>query len=53
MFTFLNLQAQTQYCVQSIGIYSVLEKYRVEPEVTCGESVLIQTDGEEDKFGYY
>ena len=46
MFTFQNLQAQVQYCVQSIGIYRVIEGFRAEPEITCGEGILIQTDGE-------
>ena len=46
MFMFQNLQAQVLYCVQSIGIYRVTEGFRTEPEVTCGESVSILTDGE-------
>ena len=46
MFLFQNLQAQVQYCVQSIGVYRVIEDFRAEPEITCGESSLIQTDGE-------
>ena len=46
MFVFQNLQAQVQYCVQSIGIYRVIEDFTAEPEVTSGESVLVQTDGE-------
>ena len=46
IFVFQNLQAQVQYCVQSIGIYRVIEEFRVEPEITCGGSVSIQTDSE-------
>ena len=46
IFVFQNLQAQVQYCVQSIGTYRVIEEFRAEPEVTFGGSVLIQTDGE-------
>ena len=44
---FQNLQAHVQYCVQSIGTYRVIEEFRAEPEVTCGGSVSIQTDGGE------
>ena len=46
IFVFQNLQAQVQYCVQSIGIYRVIEEFRVEPEITCGGSISIQTDSE-------
>jgi hypothetical protein len=46
IFVFQNLQAQVQYCVQSIGIYRMIEEFRAEPEITCGESISIQTDGE-------
>lgn len=41
----MHLQAQVHYCVQSIGIYKVVEGFRTEPEITCGESTLIITDG--------
>ena len=46
MFMFQNLQAQVMYCVQSIGTYRVIEGFRAEPEVTCGEGTSILTDGE-------
>lgn len=45
-FMFSHLQAQVQYCVQSIGVYRVTEGFRTEPEVTCGESMSVLTDGE-------
>ena len=44
-WTLRNLQANVQYCVQSVGMYRVIEGLRIEPEITCGESVLITTDG--------
>ncbi len=46
IFVFQNLQPQVQYCVQSIGIYRVIEEFRAEPEIIYGESILIQTDCE-------
>ena len=45
IFVFQNLQAQVQYCVQSIGIYRVIESFRTEPEVTNGESTSFMTMG--------
>ena len=47
----MNLQAQVQYCVQSVGIYRVVEGFRREPEITCGESILITTGGECIRLG--
>lgn len=44
-FTFSYLQARVQYCVQSIGIYRVIESFRTEPEVTNGESTSFMTMG--------
>ena len=46
MFMFQNLQARVEYCVQSIGVYRVIEGFGTDPEVTCGESTSILTDGE-------
>ena len=43
-----DLQAQILYCVQSVGVYRVIERYRAEPEVISGGSIAIQTDGEKD-----
>ena len=50
MFELKNLEAHILHCVQSIGVYSVIEGYRAEPEVTSGESISIQTDGEKDLY---
>ena len=45
IFHFTGLQAHTTYCMQSIGIYRIIERLRSVAEVTRGESISIQTDG--------
>lgn len=42
---FPSLQAHSLYCLQSIGMYNVIERFKSDPEITEGGSVLNMTDG--------
>ena len=52
-FNFPHLQANTRYCMQSIGIYRVIQRLKTTPEVTRGESISIMTDGKEHPVSHF
>ena len=53
IFNFPDLQAYTLYCMQSIGIYRVIQRLKATPEVTRGESISIMTDGKEHLVAHF
>lgn len=52
IFQFPGLQAHTLYCLQSVGLYSVVEQLKSYPEMTRGGSMLIRTEGEMNLLMY-